>query len=670
MIKAPYNFVPLSEKVYFPAWADAVSQDVPFEDGLSGTIRIKINPKTPIFVRNGHSLNNEIDNSVPLSFSRTEDGEYFLPATALKGAIRNVLEIITFSKMQNISDKRYSIRDLSSSQNKFMKFFQQNDVHCGWMTKTSETITITDHGTPWRIAVTDIDESLGTHIYDRITDKNFLRDDSNRTANCKYRLAQDHNLTGTFAEWKYYKSNPEDKREYAVFSDKGEAGTIVFTGQPSIRKERDGEKKASGKLFEFVFRDKVLASYQIQQHEEGGVFEDFEFIYKNSEDWAYWKSRMEKGQRVPVFFTTQNGKLQYIGLSYLFKLPYTKRVKGYLYDDHNDSRLDMAECIFGNVSTPLKGRVQFSHAKCIQSIEGEEVKVYQSTPKPTFYPIYIKQPQGTNGYMVRNEKMTQFITMLDDDARLRGWKRYPARTNLAESQIPDGQDENTTTFIPLCEGSEFLCDIRVHNLKPQELGALLRALELKKDCSHSLGYAKPFGYGCCDIFITEMRLTPNNSLNVIKSKDEYINIFEENITQEIQDYAKSSQIREFYAMTRSANANHLKSPLQYMELGDFVAVKKQNERKKIYGEYQENYTQLLKKVEQKPLELPEMTATISVIQGALKQARLTEGKDTDKKELVVSPLCKERLKVGDKIRVKPITSKNGKINKLEYISKA
>lgn len=670
MIKAPYNFVPLSDKVYFPEWADAVSQDVPFEDGLSGTIRIKINPKTPIFVRNGHAFNEEIDENIPLSFSHTEDGEYFLPATALKGSIRNVLEIITFSKMQNISDKRYSVRDLSSAQNKFMKFFQMNDVHCGWMTKACETITITDNGTPWRIAVTDIDERLGTRIYDRITNGTFLKNDSNRTAMRKYELAQGCDLTGTFAEWKYFKSNPEDKRKFAVYSDKGESGTIVFTGQPSIRKERREKKKASGKFFEFVFRDKVVASYQIQQYEEGGVFEDFEFIYKNSEDWAYWKSCMENGQKVPVFFTTQNGKIQYLGLSYLFKLPYSKRIKGYLYDDHNNSRLDMAECIFGNVSNPLRGRVQFSHAKCIKHIEGERVTVYQNSPKPTFYPIYIRQPQGTNGYMVHNEKLVPFKTMLDDDARLRGWKRYPVRTELADAQIPEGQDENTTTFVPLCEGTEFLCDIRVHNLKPQELGALLRALELKKDCSHSLGYAKPFGYGCCDILVNDIQLTPNSSVVVIKSKEEYIKMFEEHIAQKIHDYAQSPQIREFYAMTRTAYAEHLKSPLQYMELSEFVDVKKQNAQKQIYGEYQEDYTQLLKKVEQKPSELPKMTATIIVMQGQLKQARLTEGKDTDKKELIVSPSCKDKLRVGDNIWVKPVTNKNGKIIKLEYKSKA
>ena len=41
-IKAPFNFVPLSDKIFFPEWADQISQDIPFSDGLSGTIELKI----------------------------------------------------------------------------------------------------------------------------------------------------------------------------------------------------------------------------------------------------------------------------------------------------------------------------------------------------------------------------------------------------------------------------------------------------------------------------------------------------------------------------------------------------------------------------------------------------------------------------------------------------
>ena len=53
MIKSPYNFVPLTENIYYPDWSEQVSHDVPFSDGESGEIEIKIEAKSPLFVRNG-----------------------------------------------------------------------------------------------------------------------------------------------------------------------------------------------------------------------------------------------------------------------------------------------------------------------------------------------------------------------------------------------------------------------------------------------------------------------------------------------------------------------------------------------------------------------------------------------------------------------------------------
>ena len=51
-ISSPYNFVPLSTKILYPEWADRVSQDIPFSDGLDGTLSLRIKAVTDIFIRN------------------------------------------------------------------------------------------------------------------------------------------------------------------------------------------------------------------------------------------------------------------------------------------------------------------------------------------------------------------------------------------------------------------------------------------------------------------------------------------------------------------------------------------------------------------------------------------------------------------------------------------
>ena len=53
-IPSPYNFVPLSKEVFFPDWAESVSMDVPFRDGISGTLDIEATAETPVFIRNAN----------------------------------------------------------------------------------------------------------------------------------------------------------------------------------------------------------------------------------------------------------------------------------------------------------------------------------------------------------------------------------------------------------------------------------------------------------------------------------------------------------------------------------------------------------------------------------------------------------------------------------------
>ena len=102
-ITAPYNFVPLNKEVFYPEWSEQVSHDIPFEDGENGEIEITITAKSPIFIR---------DHANPEQFCQ-HNGQYYIPSTSVKGMVRNVLEIMSFSKLQ-LQDKTLSYRDLNN----------------------------------------------------------------------------------------------------------------------------------------------------------------------------------------------------------------------------------------------------------------------------------------------------------------------------------------------------------------------------------------------------------------------------------------------------------------------------------------------------------------------------------------------------------------------------
>ena len=119
MITAPYNFVPLNDKIFYPPWASDATlkniHDVPFEDGESGVIELEITTKSPTFIKDGKN---------PSEFCHfiNENGgkEYYIPATSIKGMIRNVLEIMSFGKIRidESKHKKYlSVRDMTDRKN-------------------------------------------------------------------------------------------------------------------------------------------------------------------------------------------------------------------------------------------------------------------------------------------------------------------------------------------------------------------------------------------------------------------------------------------------------------------------------------------------------------------------------------------------------------------------
>jgi len=671
MIKAPYNFVPLYKDVFFPNWANEISQDIPFSDGISGSIKLKITAETPIFVRNGHTREDADEkNDNYKSFSKTDDGQFFIPATSIKGCIRNVLEIMSFGKMTRMSNNRYSIRDLQLK--KYLSYFQNMDVHCGWMTKQGEQITITDNGIPRRISHKDIDSKFQTDFCTIFSNQDLLKDDSKRSALYKYRLIKKNSqLVYKFKELPLNSKNPSDERIRVVFDDDGKEGTVVFTGQSDLRREgikkADGTNtKATGKFYEFVFFKECISSYTLNSEEENGLYEDFCFVYKKSEEWKYWKKKMDEGESVPIFFSVKDKKLLHFGLSYLYKLPFNKRIKEYLPEGHKKVDMDLCECIFGKVGqkNSLKGRVQFSNAFCIKGKPFDKVvDPYMGSPKPTYYPIYLRQ-NGINGDMVdKNGVGVCFTTMLDENARLKGWKRYPIQEDWQEDfQIQKGQEDNTNPFYPMSVGSEFTSFIRIFNLRRNELGALLNAIELRPDYYHSIGFAKAYGYGKISIKIEEV--SGFDISECLSLKHDFQNMMEQQIT----NYMKSPQMKELLSMMHVQDTI---TPLEYMELDDFVKYKKQHlkeDKNQCFGEYLQDYSELIKKekTEQKSVEIV-AEAVVSLWDKRYKQARLIEGKDKNTKLLDVADY-KIKLKTGDKIEVRKIMN-SGNVIKLIFIRK-
>ena len=566
MIKAPYNFVPLEKTAFYPEWANHISQDIPFEDGVSGSIDYTMTAETPIFVRNGQTKDAK-DNT----FSHTTDGRYFIPGTSIKGEIRSVLEILSFGKMTQVQDARFGIRDLSNTGNgPFYKDHIKN-VQCGWLYKDvtedgKDIYYINDCGTPGRISPEDIDEHFGTSL--SVFGRNLQTDRNNadkeaeeklKSAYYKYTDILHLSLRSDEGECddiekvlrgKFSTLPDEYNRSIASFNSNGQSGTIVVTGQSSQRKQeidrRTGEYKWKGKYYEFVFFDSDDIETVDQQ-----VIDDFMTIHKNNFDFkTVWKDYLNENKRVPVFFMRRNGNagpIESIGIAFMFRIPSANFIKGAIPASlQSGVRKDLAECIFGTADTalkPLKGRVVISPAFAKDPVSVcDKVTAVLGSPKPSYGPLYVFSGSWN-----------------DPDAVIKGRKRYPVRNALL-SPIKGG-DKISCSFTPLQKGTTFTGRITFHNLRECELGAMISALTFNgnPDCYHSVGEAKPLGYGKVCLKIDRV-----NAIHIVPKSDpdehDAVNYYLGKFRQVMKDgigagWVNAPSVRELIAMAKGIRSN-------------------------------------------------------------------------------------------------------------------
>ncbi len=553
IIKAPYNFVPLENTAFYPEWANHISQDIPFEDGVSGSIEYTITAKTPIFVRNGQRLEKDTakhDNQ----FSQTSDGRYFIPGTSVKGEIRNILEILSLGKMTQVQDSRFGVRDLSNSDEgkRYRKLIR--DAYCGWLRKDGDKYILEDCGKPGRISPKEIDCHFHSHLENfdytlklgTAQNRQTKEDDEIRSAYTKYSLLGLINSeTGLLPKSKF-KDIKKDKYGKILYryDNQGNEGILVLTGQPS---KRNGKK---GKFYEFVFLTQPKHASVIVNKD---VIGDFLTIHKNNYDFQkLWKARLECGEKIPVFFLKNGNNIKAIGLAYLFRYPTASFIKGaipaYL---QSARRKDLAECMFGTEAErlgALKGRVYFSPAFAEGHPQSQnQVNTTLSSPKASYGPLYVKGG-----------------TWDDSNAQIKGRKRYPVREKVWNNE--QGNAKTGSSFIPLKEDTVFKGSIRFHNLKKEEYGALIAALTFNghDECYHSIGEAKPLGYGKVKIDI--VRVDVINLLSRTESRmEEALSSFNAMMGKFYPQWETCNSLRELYAMAKGVPSGR-ESEFTYLKM--------------------------------------------------------------------------------------------------------
>lgn len=580
-LRAPYNFVPLSpEGVFHPDWAESISLDIPFEDGMTGVIDVSFKAESPIFVRNGLSKIVVSDEAArPLHESMYNrfnhiaghDGRplYFIPGSSVKGLLRSTVEIISNGKFAQVENQSFGKRDPGNKDYRSIML----KCSCGWMYVDEKgTWKIDDHGTAKKVNVALLSGVL-PNLMKHIKDKEALRKDANKTALVKYRML----LTGTakFNDVDFYDDYISKKlnvkyRMGAITTAKGNKidavvsvngagdiceGILVLTGQQGAY---NPGKTNPGKHHEFIIPSACVRS---GIEVDIKVVEAFKTIHVNSDDWTrLWSYQLlVRNQRIPVFFCKDSkGNVTSMGLASMYKYPCDKSVFDAIKDDFLADKPDLAECMFGYVSKDnydaLKGRVHVGHmfAETVVNPDLSEVhKLILGTPHPSYYPLYV---QGGKTW--------------DEAVEVNGRKFYPIRKDNSVRALPDNENpavvvgeqgaklvESAVAMVPLAAGTVFKGKIRFFNLRPFELGALVSALTLfgNQTRFHSIGMGKPLGYGKTSVTVNCISVYKNTDpeTKVVLSVGDCIGLFTKGTAgYDYKTWSDSEVNREFTEMTR------------------------------------------------------------------------------------------------------------------------
>lgn len=478
-IKSPYNFVPLNKQVYIPDWWDKVSHDIPFEDGIDGSIEVTWKNISPLFIRDASVGKGEFSMHIA---DQNGTRRYFIPGASLKGMLRSVISILSFGKMEQYENQYFGHRDFDTKLPEGRKYAKNmENIKFGWLEKQpDETFVLYPcKGEYKKIEISKVKNKFrGSYL------------PSNNVWKTNYRLRVKNKLFPYF-----------DNNKYRLFC----------TG------------KMNGKKHELLIPADTKKGIVLNDK----IIESFLTVYAPTPGFEKFVSYLDEGERIPVSFiyTPERGteKNIAIGMGRMLRYPYKQDINTLVNNEQDipQKEYDLCETMFGQIDNQdnqnsLKGRVQIGNAMMQGTIGDEElirseVEGVLGEPKASFYPLYLKQDSHDEYRTYENAE------------GIAGRKRYRIHQGGTVVNLPQGKDNSNviTRFRPIPRNQTFKMRINIHNLKPVELGALLLAIKLKQGAFHNIGMAKAYGYGKLISENIELNLRGEEQHSV----DDYINLF-------------------------------------------------------------------------------------------------------------------------------------------------
>jgi CRISPR-associated protein (TIGR03986 family) len=543
---APYNFVPLPEKVI-------VAEDLPPQDRYwqgkhTGWLQCELTTASPLYIRAALEVLKR-PGEEKSEFERSEDAaeadrpwreqirnkpDFFytitpahpvIPGSSLRGMLRNLIEIVTYSKVQWVTDQqRYFFRAVAAPRSDPLAEPYREAlgvVKAGYVVKQDNEWFV--------VPVKPIQGSTFLRVKAAQASTVFPQTDFNApdyqpayvpVSFTSKRTPKGRIVVGEIASPKGRK--PGWLRGQMVCS-----GSMLETGTTDTTKK--GKARQSPRKNHYVVPVEMdvdargnLKPIRIDEDAVRDYRAGLSDFQKQAPFDAQWGCLIE-GR--PIFYLQDpDGIIRAFGHSPNFRVPYRRRGAqrassplDYVPEAlRRETETDLSEAIFGYTVAPdmrempaYAGRVFFSDAHLADGQDVETVWLSKealvpkilASPKPTTFQHYLVQPTPN-----QPASLTHYASPTPEETVIRGHKLYwhhgkVNRQTLEETGPFKEKETQHTQTRPVKEGVRFVFTIRFENLSDGELGALLWVLEKAQDDAYrlKLGMGKPYGLGAVSI---------------------------------------------------------------------------------------------------------------------------------------------------------------------------
>jgi CRISPR-associated protein (TIGR03986 family) len=580
--RAPYNFIRLPEKI--------VTVDLPprqdIYSGYTGSITCEMVTRAPTYIRGMATpelirklaimakaeeerkaskrkltpIEKEEKETQEIELKELQapffglDGQPFIPGSSLRGMIRSIVEIITYSKVRWVGgEPTFSFRAVAAQNDDPLKEPYRSimggngaNVRAGYLHRKGNDWVIYPARTPAELGLLEKGGYLKVkervlleshlHGYIDLNDPNYHLQYLSVSFDTEDRKDRNNKPYTAVTRIAPCESNLRFTGSMVVCS-----GNMLETGRGAQRTRRKNQalvlEPAPGK--EIPISRQAVEDYKLSLT----PFQREELSAWGGGEWGCLK------EGAPVFYvwSGREKEVVYFGHSPNFRVPV--RLPG---QDHAsnpldfvplelraDELVDCADAMFGWTPEPggkrkdsCAGRVFFSDADLLST--GADlwyspkpiVPHVLSGPKATTFQHYLTQDRDL-GHSPDFKKTLAHYGTPRTETQIRGRKWYwhkGSRPDIEANAKERKHESQLTRIQPLKEGVRFCFTIQFENLRDYELGALLWALQPHSGGNetyvHKIGMGKPLGMGAVQIERAELSLTDRTKLRYTHLFDE------------------------------------------------------------------------------------------------------------------------------------------------------